>query len=238
MALASACARAWAWALAFAWALASVLGFTWSQLATRRELLEASTTRRTLALVIDWLEQDLLTAVASTSDGGAGIIGDEHSVTVLARGVTPRWSDDPSETLGDLHLLNLSYDSGEGIITMTRDGDPRSSDQQSATLPELPGRLRDLVIRYHDGNQWRSSWDSRDNGGLPRAVEISAWYGVPSVTEARDEMATPNDDSIAEPAEAPREDTERVSIPNRRRIIQLLDPQQGDAGENDGEGER
>ena len=85
--------------------LGSVTTFAWSQLNSRDRILAAAHAQRSLTLVIDRLEQDLVSVIAGTSDGLAGIRGSRDSIVIHARGLAPRWSDDPSTMIGDLHRL-------------------------------------------------------------------------------------------------------------------------------------
>ena len=87
--------------------LGSVTTFAWSQLNSRDRILAAAHARRSLTLVIDRLEQDLVSVIAGTSDGQPGLRGDRNSIMIHARGLAPRWSDNPSTMIGDLHRLSI-----------------------------------------------------------------------------------------------------------------------------------
>jgi hypothetical protein len=76
----------------------------------------------------------------------------------------------------------------------------------------LSTRLARLRLRYHDGMQWRSEFDSAADG-LPRAVEVAMWFG-----------AAPT----AEPVESegfgvPEQRETRWGRPDRLRVIAVPD---------------
>jgi type II secretory pathway pseudopilin PulG len=201
--------------------LGSVTTFAWSQLATRRQIMAAADARRTVTLFIDRLEQDLITAVAGTADGTAGVSGDSTAITVLARGVAPQWTDDPVTMIGDLHRLEASFNTSTGQLQLAR------SPMVNGDGPSLmPGHFRDLSLRYFDGQSWRSSWDSVTEGRLPVAVEIAVWYGRPmtgdedeAFAELFDQPASLDDlEASFDEANEPFEIT-----PDRRRVILIPD---------------
>ena len=215
--------------------LSSVAGFTWTLRSARREIMATASARRTLSLVFDRLEQDLLTAVASTSDGRAGIAGEGRAITVMARGVTPRWSGDQRDLVGDLHLLELSFDPEDGAITMVREPFPARAGVADEGAAPLPGRVRELAFRYFDGRRWHSSWDSLEEGGLPVAVEIAAWFGQPLGSESGVNPPRVFDGPAARSPVASSFPDDSTSIPDRRRVIHVLDSASPDA-DDDAEG--
>ena len=195
--------------------LGSVTSFAWSQLSSRKQVLEAADARRSVTLVIDRLEQDLISAVAGTSDGEPGIKGDTSSITVFSRGVAPSWTDDPATMIGDLHRLIVSFTSPTGRVEMNRS--PLGEDDRPAILP---GTLSDLRLRYFDGEAWQNSWNSLERGGLPVAVEIACWYGRPAEEDndpAFDELVSVRQDAL--------QTEKKGSIPDRMRVILVPDAQ-------------
>jgi hypothetical protein len=124
-----------------------------------REVVEAS--RGLQRREADW-------PIARISTGG--------STTRFDPTVPDGEDDDVGEALGERVFLppsRLSDIQGRVAARTSAaldNGDAReeSIDFQSLLTTEVV-RLR---FRYHDGRNWRSDWDSRALGGLPRAVEI------------------------------------------------------------------
>lgn len=197
--------------------LGSVTSFAWSQLDARRQILEAADARRSVTLVIDRLEQDLISAIAASSDGIPGVEGETSAISVLSRGVSPSWTEDPATMVGDLHRLVIRFRPTTGEIEMNR-GSVAGSDQASI----LPGRLLDLQFRYFDGQSWQSAWNSLDMNGLPTAVEVRCWYGRPEV-EAEDALSESfaMDSEFSDESMFEREDAD--AMPDRIRIILIPD---------------
>ncbi|UCD76491.1 MAG: prepilin-type N-terminal cleavage/methylation domain-containing protein [Phycisphaerales bacterium] len=154
-------------------------GFLFNLLDTRASVLEASERNRTATMLIERLESDLLCCVAGDSSAGAGLSGDETSIRVLTRnvaaGLAQRGPDD-SAALADLQFAEYRFTSGTGEIQASRGviGDSRSASASGSY--NLGGSLYKVRFRFHDGNTWRDSFDSRSAGALPQAVEVAVWF--------------------------------------------------------------
>ena len=205
--------------------LGSVTTFAWSQLNSRDRILEAAHARRSLTLAIDRLEQDLVSVIAGTSDGQAGLLGDRSSIVIHARGLAPRWSDDPSTMIGDLHRLSLGFDAASGRIEMIRSPYQPGSELLEEDPSALPGVIRDLQFRFFDGQQWVEQWDSLREGRLPMAVEIAAWHGQPELDV--EEVEFDSAFGLGSPDELQLDPeslfSELESVPDRRRVILIPD---------------
>ena len=204
--------------------LGSVTTFAWSQLNSRDRILAAANARRSLTLVIDRLEQDLVSVIAGTSDGQPGLRGDRSSIMIHARGLAPRWSDNPSTMIGDLHRLNIGFDPFSGRIEMIRSPHQAGSELLEEDPAALPGLIRDLSFRYYDGEQWVEQWDSLREGRLPMAVEIAAWYGQPELND-QDEFDSDFGSTMLEDERLIPDSmvSELESVPDRRRVILIPD---------------
>ncbi|MDG2422649.1 MAG: prepilin-type N-terminal cleavage/methylation domain-containing protein [Phycisphaerales bacterium] len=207
--------------------LGSVTSFAWSQLNSRKQILEAADARRSVTLIIDRLEQDLISSIAGTTGGDAGVAGKSDSISVLSRGVAPSWTDDPATMIGDLHQLVVKYQRSTGQIEMSRapleDGD---------RVSVLPGLFSDFRFRYFDGTDWQESWNSLEMGGLPVAVEVRCWYGRPE-EEASQSFDDPLPQTQEQPVVQETSSQEDESIPDRVRVILVPDaqPESSEAGD-------
>ncbi|MBG79341.1 MAG: hypothetical protein CMJ39_01370 [Phycisphaerae bacterium] len=215
--------------------LGSVTTFAWSQLNSRDRILDAAHARRSLTLVIDRLEQDLISVIAGTSDGMPGLQGDRNSIMIHARGLAPRWSDDPSSMIGDLHRLSIGFDGASGRIEMIRTPYQLGSELVEEDPAALPGVIRDLQFRFFDGRQWVDQWNSLDRGQLPLAVEIAAWHGQPDVDVEVDEFDSAFGLRSSEDLQSDLDTviSELDSIPDRRRVILIPDAEAADELEDD-----
>ena len=154
-------------------------GFLFNLLDTRSRVLEASERNRAATILIERLEADLVCCVVGDSSAGAGLAGDETSIRVLTRtvaaGLAQRGRDDPA-AFADLQFAEYRFVPGGGEIQASRGvvGDSRSSAQSGSF--SLGGSLYKVRFRYHDGSDWRDSFDSSSANSLPQAVEVAIWF--------------------------------------------------------------
>ena len=189
--------------VAIALVLALVGAMSWflhDMMAGREQIDEELARRQAASLIIDRLEQDLLTCIAG--DGRtAGVRGTETELTVLMRSVPARLAarrsaaadgfdeaggaldereDHPSSlALLDLEAAVYRYDSRRGVLAMGRGlpaGRSASTPGVNAMPTALAGVLGAVRFRYHDGSGWRERYDSARDGGLPTAIEVAVWY--------------------------------------------------------------
>lgn len=149
---------------------AGIMVFFVQMSARRDRLVELAARERDASLVFDRLESALMHAVAVGPDGGAGVEGDEASVTVVSRTVAPALSGEAA--LDDAVTLTLEFDESRGACVLGLAPAGGSGPAQ----PVLAG-LERMRIRYSDGRRWSDSYDSLTAGGLPVAVEVSLWFG-------------------------------------------------------------
>ena len=153
-------------------ALATALGAFVRDVSRSRERLDLAMARQRAAdAAMDSLERALATTVVEDAILGVGVRGSADRIEVVARGV-PAWrlgnAMSRRRSLEDRERLSLSGGDpalGEAII--------RRGEGPEAREGRLPATLR---FRYHDGEAWRSAFDSVREGRLPVAIEVSLWW--------------------------------------------------------------
>ncbi len=113
-------------------------------------------------LLMEHLERDLLTAFAGD---GPAIVGEGQSITITRL----RFAGEAPE----LATRGVRYDAGAGAIVASGEGVSREL---------LVSDVRWLAFRYLDGERWVGSTADLD-GRVPRAVEVSVWFGAVSPRE-------------------------------------------------------
>jgi hypothetical protein len=131
----------------------------------------AGSTRDVLAM-LDQLESDLTTAVASDAREGAGVVGDESSIRVIFRSVWLRGAQDAAKPR-DLQGATYAFDPSNGRVHGERWGG--SHDAPGAMDAVLCAGVGRLEARYFDGRAWAPTFDSVARGGLPAAIEVRVW---------------------------------------------------------------
>lgn len=207
-------------------ALATALGAFVGDVARSRERLDLAMARQRAAdAAIESLERALATTVVEDAILGTGVRGSADRLAVIARGV-PAWrlgsASSRRRSLEDresLTLLGGDADLGESVI--------RRGEGAEAREGRLPATLR---FRYHDGEAWRSEFDSVREGRLPVAIEVSLWWrregDAADGTEA-------NFDLLAEardPGDDPVEDVDDAFEGDRRGAAASLDVTREDLG--------
>jgi len=153
-----------------------MFGFVFNLMRSRDRAIEYADRQLASSVLIDRLEAALMTSLVGDSRTGAGVAGDEHSITVLGRAVATsraeRGTRDPV-VFGDLQQIEFRYDERRGLIEGRQSPVGPNADRDAywpiGTVPKLR-------FRYHDGSTWRDSFDSLDAGRLPQAVEVAVWY--------------------------------------------------------------
>lgn len=153
-------------------ALAIALGAFVRDVARSRERLDLAMARqRSADAAIEVIERALATTVVEDAILGTGVRGSAERLEVIARGV-PAWR------LGSASTRRRSLEDRERLAVVGGDaavGESlvRRGDGSEAREGRLPATLR---FRYHDGEAWRSEFDSVREARLPVAVEVSLWW--------------------------------------------------------------
>lgn len=159
---------------------AAVFGFLWTLLQRREQLETVGARGDGLAAMWSRLERDLATTFAADGAGAAGLRGNASSLTVRSRGV----GLDPGRLATEATGSEFIFSDAGGELT------GRTIPGPGATAEVLATGLERVRFRYHDGSEWRESFDSGSARALPLAVEVSVWFGSSSAAEP----TTPPDD--------------------------------------------
>lgn len=151
---------------------ALVYSLMWELFDRKARTLTLSERTQVSTMLIDRLERDLMTAIASAGDQ-AGLRGDEGGLTIFHRGVLIAPGVSP---MADRQRTAIRFDAARGVLMIRRDDDSGDGGAGgSAGDDGIAGVVRAVRFRYHDGSIWAGSFDS--GRGLPAAVEVSIWYG-------------------------------------------------------------
>jgi prepilin-type N-terminal cleavage/methylation domain-containing protein len=192
--------------------LIGVMGFQWALADGRERLVSQVRESQAIEGMMERLENDLLAAIAGDASLGPGVRGDGASITVLSRGVwlagpdePRRWTPDtstPSGTLvarattGDLigcrYRFSRTEGTASGRVSVSRWLVEEGADE-SGSESLVSDHVQRVHLRYFDGRDWRESFDSLSEGGLPAAVEVSVWMtrGKNDSPDARDAVSKP-----------------------------------------------
>jgi prepilin-type N-terminal cleavage/methylation domain-containing protein len=170
---------------------------------------------RTADAIIAMIERGLESTFVDDPDLGAGIAGDATSLRVLHAGLAS-WrlgTSEPSRALEDVDAVELRFDAPSRRILL------RGIDRAESVLN---GEIQRLRIRYFDGSEWSESFDSRERGQLPAAVEVRLWlrpqaaFDIPAERPELDLPSTADEETppdririIAIPDAGPEVDEER-----------------------------
>ena len=184
-------------AIALLVALSSTLfSFMLNLMSGRDRLIEASRDGRAGSSLIERLENDILGAIAGDATVGAGIDGQEHRLTLLTRSVNvPSGPDELDWALGDLLSARYVFDEAASEVRTVRRAIVPGVSVAETDDEVISGRVRGLRFRYHDGQTWRSSYNSLQRNGLPVAIEVAIWFGDPPLQFGDDFPEEPSSDA-------------------------------------------
>ena len=192
----------------------------------RLEEIEGST------IMLDLLAARLSVATSADAAGASGIVGDEISLRVTGSGVM-------LSRLAQGSSLSPLVD--RGSLEFEPQGDGLAIREGEGPWTMLVPRVTAVRFRYHDGDDWRDSWDSGQDG-LPVAVEAAIWSRpwpddarapwMPAPMTAPIDFANDPSDEMAEFADFLGSDTTEAEIaaddeippPDRIRVMSILDP--------------
>ncbi len=207
--------------------LGSMFGFFFNMLASRRRALDDAARQLAASLLIERLENGLASCIVGDSKSGPGVEGDATRIKVQCRSVAAHLAEkglqDP-QVLGDLQAAEYRFQAG--LIEARRVSHSDTSDVAFSPLGPA-GKLR---LRYHDGKQWRDSFNSVDAGSLPVAVEVAVWlYALPGeepVSQAESTRLTFDDTEGVDELQvtwASDPESSDEPMPDRLRVILVPD---------------
>lgn len=197
----------------------TVYTFMWNLMDDRQRAGERAARSVGATRFISLLEADLLTCIARTDTGRAGVAGSAEKLSLSSRHVQLG-----ANGIGDVRDSVYEFDVGSGELRASRGG--------TQTEPIVAGISR-VRFRYLVQREWQTTFDSQAEGALPRAVEVAIWFGKKQETEVDKGTGAV---STAEPASSATEeiansDEEILSPPNRLAIIAI--PDGGEDAETD-----
>lgn len=151
-------------------------GFLWNLWVQRDRAEDWAKWSGEAATMLERIERDMLGVIAGDAEIGAGLSGDSHRLRILSRGVSLVGFDTPG-SLPDVMGSEYVFDEASGTISLRgwRPGAGEAGDEVDTVMM----RVEQFRIRFFDGREWVSSFDSLDVDRLPAAVEIALWRGEP-----------------------------------------------------------
>jgi len=164
--------------------LASSIGWAVREMRDKTMVLRRASDDLTLSTsLFELLDAAMTSSVAlNPVNGTAGIRGTPDTIEIVSRGVLADLDADASSLAG-LTRLRINFDPQVPVLAVGR-----AAASSAAAMQPVSQRVEFIRFRYHDGQQWSDSFDSRDQGRLPVAVEVSLWFA-----SALDERAEPSD---------------------------------------------
>lgn len=210
----------------------SVFAFLWQVSSQKSAMTDRSRAGQAGDVVLDRIEADLLSAVAVSSAGNAGIVGSSSSLQLLSRGVGfPMQASDAPWTPGDLQGTEYAFASGQ--LTVRRWDAHRHRTGPHGQPETVHAQVAAFRLRYFDGTSWSESFDSKASNDLPVAVEVAIWFGAPvpetSMAAAEPASEPPSDlessdlPSISEQPEEPTPAPRPSTPPDRLRVMVVAD---------------
>ncbi|MEM1185617.1 MAG: hypothetical protein AAGI53_11545 [Planctomycetota bacterium] len=167
---------------------ASIYTFLFELLDRRSRVLEETSAAGASSVLFDHLQSALAGAVVSAVDESGkpmpGLSGSSTEITVRSRAVIGVDADNASPR-GDVRVSQIRFDAESGTLSASAWGGFGSREGSDPILENL----RDVRLRYHDGDRWSDSFNSVSAGQLPMLVELRLWAGRPPDPEADIEEA-------------------------------------------------
>ncbi len=144
---------------------------------------------RECAIVMDLIQQDLQSILPpggtlggffiGVPGGSAGAEADELEFRTIARDRTAA-DDDPFAEGPRRVVLALRTDRNPAALVREVEPNLLAPIELDPVEEVLSTRVQSLALRYFDGDAWYTEWDSQTDGGLPRAVEVTITFDIPS----------------------------------------------------------
>ncbi|MFZ9915108.1 MAG: PulJ/GspJ family protein, partial [Phycisphaerales bacterium] len=131
---------------------------------TRARLGRAAAELETADAVFAEVERACATAVVDDVRLGAGISGNESSVSLVRCAVG--LGEGRDELLSDRSVVRVEFDGARGRIALGR----------GSLRDELPAAVRAMRVRYLADDGWVDAFDSAEHGAFPALVEVAIWF--------------------------------------------------------------
>ncbi|MEM1423402.1 MAG: hypothetical protein AAGH64_05295 [Planctomycetota bacterium] len=190
---------------------AALSAFLFDVQSTRERLSNMGDDRLAGTLIIDAIEEAARFAVVA-SGGRSGLTGDRSSLVIVSELVALDTATPDAAAIASPVTRSLEWDERTGVLTL--DDEP------------LSASVARLVMRYHDDDAWRDSYDAMEEGRLPAAIDVAMWFGEPE-QDATDAPSLESVDlgegfGLPTPREIAAFASDRAwGEPDRRRVVAL-----------------
>ena len=160
----------------------ALVAVVWRTVESRERMSRTVEATTGLSMLLERIETDLFTCLAG--QGESGIAGSADSLLIRSRAVSLVATEGaPPDLQGAEYRL-----SGNTIEARRWSGEAATG-----SFDPISVGVARLRFRYHDGKNWKESFDSSRAGGLPIAIEVAVWLKGAEPAEAADEPSDPDE---------------------------------------------
>ncbi len=204
---------------------AAVMSFLGVLRDRQRTVGDAYERQRSLSLLMERLDAEVMTCFADSGEGESGIAGSDAKLTLGSRGVG--LSGNRAETLGLSSTQFSTYELSGSELKVSRL--EQAGAQPMVLVVRGVGKVR---FRYHDGKEWKTSFDSMNAKVLPLAIEVSVWFAS-TLSQAQQEPISATDSEFVEGTDAAEAGATVEIPPDRVRVFVIPDGARADRGTSD-----
>lgn len=212
----------------------------WNQVTGDRDRIERHMRReQALRVFFQRLMSDIDTCLVGDTVHGTGIDGSPERLRLRSRGVNATGAlRGETTTFVDRRIAEYRFVKGSGALQV-RGG----AGEDAGAWTTLVDGLGDARFRFHDGEEWRDSFDALSARRLPIAIEFAVWFTPDPVDEIEqaDDADLDSDDLDIDDALDPDEPTsfeldplpeinELRPLPDRVRVFVVPDGPEYDPG--------
>lgn len=190
-----------------AWGMFSVM----TGLSARRDrLVQLAARQEQTGTFFDLVERDLLCSVAAGSSGEAGVAGTASDLRISARGMSQDVGGRQTAGAG-LYTASYRFDAAAGQVLLSRNDAGGAGSGEEVVIEGV----RRIGLRYYNGSEWVTEYDSVQAGGLPALIEVSVWFGEASSSAS---AATSGSGAAMDgPAEGLPDRVRQIAVPDAGR---------------------
>jgi prepilin-type N-terminal cleavage/methylation domain-containing protein len=165
--------------------LAGSIGWTVIEMREKAAVMRRASDDLSIATTMfEILDGALMNCVAlDPTSGGAGVRGNSESLEVVSRGIVADLTGEGGALSG---VIRTRFEFVPAIPELRI---ARSGASGGGSLEPVSRRVERVRFRFHDGSGWQDSFDSREAGGLPVAVEVAIWFATALEATARPSVA-------------------------------------------------